>query len=141
MLVIICGRLALAVLLLSALTSSGSTPDAVSTPASADPVALAEKLRQLYGRPSDPGERWRRRSPEVVLEDGLRAPREAAYRDNPAFVAAACELLRKQNGDEALLGAWLLGTATATQQEDAAAALVGALRHSDARVRFEAARA
>src|SRR5262249_19214890 len=88
-----------------------------------------------------PGERWRRRSPEVVLEDGLRTPREAAYRDNPAFVAAACELLRKQNGDEALLGAWLLGTATATQQEDAAAALVGALRHSDARVRFEAARA
>jgi glycosyl hydrolase family 113/HEAT repeat protein len=134
-------RLALVALVLPALAGSGSTPAPVRSPGSPDAVALAEKLRRLYARPGEPGERWGRRSPEVVLEKGARVPRESAYRDEPAFVLAASELLRNRNGDDALLGAWLLGTAPATQRDDAATALLGALRDSDSRVRFEAARA
>jgi hypothetical protein len=134
-------RLALVALVLPALAGSGSTPAAVRSPGSADAVALAEKLRRLYAGPGEPGERWGRRSPEVVLENGARVPRESAYRDEPAFVLAASELLRTRNGDDALLGAWLLGTAPATQRDEAATALLGALGDSDPRVRFEAARA
>jgi hypothetical protein len=134
-------RLAIAAVLLPALVGLGSRPDAVPSPASTEAAALAEKLRRLYARPGEPGERWGRRSPEVVLEGGARVSREAAYREEPAFVVAASELLRDGEGDDALLGAWLLGTAPTTQREDAATALLGALRHSDARVRFEAARA
>jgi hypothetical protein len=141
MLEIIRGRLALAALLVSALAGLGSRPDAVPPPGSPEAMALAEKLRRLYAKPCDPGERWGRRSPEILLDDGARVPREAAYRDEPAFVVAARELLRSQNGDDALLGAWLLSTAPARHREDAATALLGALRHADPRVRFEAARA
>jgi hypothetical protein len=141
MLEIIRGRLAAAVLLLPALVSLESRPDEVPSPGSPAVVALAEKLRRLYARPGDPGERWRRRSPEVVLEGGVRVPREAAYRDDPAFVVAARELLRNRNGDDAVLGAWLLGTAPPAQRDAATSALVAALRASDPRVRFEAARA
>jgi hypothetical protein len=141
MLEIIRGRLAAAVLLLPALVSLDSKPDEVPLPGSPAAVALAEKLRRLYAKPGDPGERWRRRSPDVVLEDGVRVPREAAYRNDPAFVVAARTLLHDRSGDDAVLGAWLLGTAPAEQRDAATSALVEALRHSDPRVRFEAARA
>jgi hypothetical protein len=135
------GRLAVAALLLGALAGSESRPDPVASPSSPATVELAEKLRRLYAGPGEPGERWRRRSPEVVLDDGVRIPRETAYRDDPAFVVAASELLRERNPDDAVLGAWLLGTASPRQRDDAATALLAALRHSDPRVRFEAARA
>jgi len=107
---------------------------------SPEAVALAGKLRRLYATPGDRGERWRHRAPEVELEDGARMPRDAAYREEPGFVAAARELLQGGAVEEALLGAWLLGTAPAARREDAALALVRALGHRDARVRFEAAR-
>ena len=105
-----------------------------------DAVALAEALRRLYASPAGPAERWRHRVPEVVLDDGTKAPRDVAYRDRPAFVAAAQELLRGP-GDDPLLGAWLLATVPAAGREQAAGVLASALRHADPRVRFEAARA
>src|SRR4029453_15246115 len=94
-------RLVLVALVLPALAGSGSAP--VASPGSADAVALAEKLRRPSRGPGGPGERWGRRSPGVVLENGAGVPRESAYRDEPAFVLAASELLRNRNGDDALL--------------------------------------
>ena len=115
-------------------------PAASSSRPSPEAVALARKLSRLYAVPGEPGERWRRRAPEVQLEDGVRVARDAAYREEPGFVAAARELLHRESVDEALLGAWLLGTAPAARREDATLALVEALRHPDGQVRFEAAR-
>jgi hypothetical protein len=120
----------------------GGSPSPARGPSAAPAIAaLANSLRALYASPGEPGERWRRRPAEVVLDDGTRVPREAAYRDHPAFVPAAARLLQSTQGDDALLGAWLLGTAADASREPAAAALAGALGHSDPRVRFEAARA
>ena len=134
-------RLAAATLLLAiALPGLGLLPATSPSRPSPEAVALAGKLRRLYATPGEPGERWRRRAPEVELEDGARVPRDAAYREEPGFVAAARELLQGGALDEALLGAWLLGTVPAARREDAARALVAALGHRDARVRFEAAR-
>ena len=105
-----------------------------------DAVALAEALRRLYAAPGGPGERWGHRAPEVVQDDGTKVPREAAYRDRPAFVAAAQELLRG-TGDDPLLGAWLLATVPEAGRSEAASVLGRALGHANPRVRFEAARA
>jgi hypothetical protein len=131
----------LAVASFLALGATGSpSPTANPSPSPAI-LTLTSQLRALYAGPGEAGERWRRRAPEVVLQDGSRVPREAAYRDHPGFVGAAELLLESREGDDAPLGAWLLGTATGPQRGEAEAALVRALRHPDARARFEAARA
>ena len=127
-------------LALVAMTTLATTAGSPSPVPARDSVALAEALRRLYVAPGGPGERWGHRAPEVVLDDGTKAPREAAYRDRPAFVAAAQELLRG-TGDDPLLGAWLLGTVPAAGRGEAASVLSIALGHADPRVRFEAARA
>ena len=108
-------------------------------PNSTGPGALAGELRRLYASPGAPWERWGRRGSEVELDDGTRAPRDQAYRDRPEFVPAGAMLLRGQ-GDDALLGAWLLGTAPPPATAAAASALTAVLRGQDPRVRFEAAR-
>jgi hypothetical protein len=133
-------RLAATLLLAIALPGLGELAAGASSRPSPEALALAGKLRRLYATPGEPWERWRRRAPEVVLEDGLRVPRESAYREEPGFVAAARELLHRESVDEALLGAWLLGTAPMARREEATLALVAALGHQDSRVRFEAAR-
>ena len=101
---------------------------------------LAAELRRAYEAPARPSERWRRR-PVVRLPDGREVPREEAYRDDPAFVAAARRLLGSRAGDDAPLGAWLLGTLPEARRAEAEPALVEALAHRDARVSFEAAQA
>ena len=100
--------------------------------------ALADELRRLYEAPGAPWERWGRRGSAVELGDGTRAPRDEAYRDRPEFVPAGALLLRGE-GDDALLGAWLLGTAPPRETDAAASALIPALRGEDPRVRFFAA--
>ena len=127
-------------LALSAMTTLATTAGSPSSVPASDPVALAEALRRLYAAPGGPGERWGHRAPEVTLDDGTKAPREAAYRDRPVFVAAAQELLRG-TGDDPLLGAWLLATVPEAGRSEAASVLSRALGHADPRVRFEAARA
>lgn len=112
---------------------------AVARPNSTGAAALAGELRRLYAAPGAAWERWGRRGAEVELDDGTRAPRDQAYRDRPEFVSAGAMLLRGQ-GDDALLGAWLLGTAPPQGTAAAASALAAALRGEDPRVRFEAAR-
>ena len=114
-------------------------PAAASPPAS-EPEALAWTLRDLYPDTIEPWERWRRR-PMVRMPDGGEVPRETAYRDDPAFVAAAEHLLASRGGDDAPLGAWLLGTVDAARLAEAEPVLVGALSHSDHRAVFEAAMA
>jgi hypothetical protein len=101
-------------------------------------MALADELRRLYEAPGAPWERWGRRGSEVELGDGTRAPRDEAYRDRPEFVPAGALLLRGE-GDDALLGAWLLGTAPPRETAAAASALIQVLGGEDPRVRFEAA--
>ena len=128
---------ALALVAMTTLATAAESPSPVPA---REPVALAAALRRLYAAPDGPGERWRHRAPEVVQDDGTKAPREAAYRDRPAFVAAAQELLRG-TGDDPLLGAWLLATVPEAGRSEAARVLATALRHADPRVRFEAARA
>ena len=99
---------------------------------------LAAELRHAYAAPARPSERWRRR-PLVRLADGREVPREEAFRDDPAFVAAARRLVGSRAGDDAPLGAWLLGTLPEARRPEAEPALVEALAHPDARVSFEAA--
>jgi hypothetical protein len=103
-------------------------------------TSLAAGLRQLYGGSVQPWERWRRRS-AVRLPDGREVPREAAYRDDPAFVPAARQLLASRAGDDAPFGAWLLGTLPEARWPEAEPALVEALAHPDERAAFEAAQA
>jgi len=100
--------------------------------------SLATGLRQLYGGSVQPWERWRRRS-AVRLPDGREVPREEAYRDDPAFVPAARRLLASRAGDDAPLGAWLLGTLPEARWPEAEPALVEALALGDERAAFEAA--
>ena len=114
-------------------------PAAASPPAS-EPEALAWALRDLYPDAIEPWERWRRR-PMVQMPDGSEVPREKAFREDPAFVAAAEHLLASPGGDDAPLGAWLLGTVDAARLPEAEPALLGALSHSDHRAVFEAAMA
>ncbi|HSD27226.1 MAG TPA: HEAT repeat domain-containing protein [Vicinamibacteria bacterium] len=102
---------------------------------------LAAELRRLYREPGGPGERWGHRPYEVTLADGTRAPRDAAYRDRPEFVAAAEALLASTSGDDASLGAWLLSTLPEPRAAAAEGVLIEALRHPDKRAAFEAARA
>ena len=101
-------------------------------------LRLASGLRQLYGGSAQPWERWGRRS-AVRLPDGREVPREEAYRDDPVFVPAARQLLASRTGDDAPLGAWLLGTLPETRRPEAETALVEALAHADERAAFEAA--
>ncbi|PYQ23369.1 MAG: hypothetical protein DMF79_03935, partial [Acidobacteria bacterium] len=72
-------------------------------------LVLADNLRRLYEPSPKPGERWRRRS-TAPLPDGREVPREQAFRDHPRFAAACRLLLESRQGDDAMLGAWLLGT-------------------------------
>ncbi len=114
-------------------------PAAASPPVS-DSEALAWTLRALYPESPEPWDRWRR-GRTVRLADGAEVPRDQAYRDHPAFVGAARHLLVSTARDDAALGAWLLGTVHPSEREEAAPALVDALRHSDPRAAFEAATA
>ena len=109
-------------------------------PAPGPELDLAAGLRQLYAGSVRPSERWRRRS-AVRLPDGREVPREAAYRDDPAFVPAAELLLQSRAGDDAPLGAWLLGTLPEARRAEAEPALREALAHADPRAAFEAAQA
>jgi len=101
-------------------------------------LPLAAALHSAYEPPANPGARWRRR-PTVKLPDGREVPRDEAWRDDPGFVPAARALLARPSGDDARLGAWLLGTARAPWRADAADALAGAVLRRDAPVAFEAA--
>ena len=125
-------RVAVLTTFLALLPGAGTAPGPVAT--------LAAGLRQLYGGSVRPWERWRRRS-AVRLPDGREVPREAAYRDDPDFVAAARQLLCSRAGDDAPLGAWLLGTLPEARRPEAEPALVEALAHPDERAAFEAAQA
>lgn len=127
-----------ALALLAALAATGGAPRA-KAPAR-EVSDLASTLRRLYATPGGPEERWRHRPREVVQDDGTSVPRDVAYRDRPAFVAAARELLRG-TGDDPLLGAWLLATVPPAGRAEAALVLSSALGHSDPRVRFAAAQA
>lgn len=103
------------------------------------PSQLAAALRRAYDDGSvAPGARWRRRA-VVALPDGREVPREEAYRDAPAFVPAARLLVASRRGDDAPLGAWLLGTAPAAARAEAETALQEALAHRRGAVAFEAA--
>jgi hypothetical protein len=113
-------------------------PGASPTPGPEE--TLAAGLRQIYGGSVQPWERWRRGS-AVRLPDGREVPREEAYRDDPAFVPAARRLLASRAGDDAPLGAWLLGTLPPARRPEAEPALVEALAHRDERAAFEAAQA
>jgi hypothetical protein len=114
-------------------------------PAAASPPAaglerLAADLRGLYPASVEPWERWRRR-PTVSTPDGREVPREEALRDDPDFVAAARLLLSSRAGDDAPLGAWLLGTSLPGRLREAEPVLIEALSHPDRRAAFEAASA
>jgi hypothetical protein len=109
-----------------------------ASPAPGPEESLAAGLRQLYGGTVQPWERWRRGS-AVRLPDGREVPREEAYRDDPAFVPAARRLLASRAGDDAPLGAWLLGTLPEARRPEAEPALVEALAGADERAAFEAA--
>ncbi|HEX9188439.1 MAG TPA: HEAT repeat domain-containing protein [Vicinamibacteria bacterium] len=100
---------------------------------------LAVELRRLYGAEARPGERWRRSV--VRLPDGREVPREQAWRDDPAFTAAASRLLASAAGDDAPLGAWLLGTLPDERRRAGEPLLAEALAHPDPRAAFEAAQA
>lgn len=123
----------LAVVVMLLLPGAAVPPDPVV-------VRLASELKALYPRSVNPWERWRRRAP-VVMADGREVSREEAWRDDPAFVAAAQYLLDSRADDDPELGAWLLGTAAPESREGAERALMTALSHGQASVRFEAARA
>ncbi|HEX9203303.1 MAG TPA: hypothetical protein VF964_05025, partial [Vicinamibacteria bacterium] len=91
-----------------------------------DALALADDLRRLYGPSPEPGERWRRRS-TARLPDGREVPREQAFRDHPRFPAACRLLLESRQGDDAMLGAWLLGTLPDGREPEAEPVLEEAL--------------
>ncbi|HEY5908952.1 MAG TPA: hypothetical protein VIZ31_12975 [Vicinamibacteria bacterium] len=135
------GRVVAALLLVALLlgANTGAGPASGTSAAPGGSEALAAELRRLYATPGSPGERWGRRPPEVDLPDGRRVGRDEAYRDRPDFVAAAGRLLR-QAGEDAVLGAWLLGSAPAESTSAASSALLEALRAADPRVRYEAGR-
>lgn len=99
---------------------------------------LAGQLRKLYEPSTAPWERWRRRQ-TVRLPDGREVAREQAFRDDPHFPGACRVLLASGSGDEASLGAWLLGTVPASRGAEVEPILVGALASGDARAAFEAA--
>src|SRR3989442_2096783 len=101
-------------------------------------LVLADDLRRLYEPSPEPGERGRRRS-TVRLPDGREVPREQAFRDHPRFPAACRLLLESRRGDDAMLGAWLLGTLPAARRAEAEPVLVQALASRDGRAAFEAA--
>ena len=102
---------------------------------------LAADLHRLYASPGSPGERWGHAPAKVMLPDGTRVAREAAYRDRPEFVPAATLLLASRHGDDAPLGAWLLSTLPPERASEAEPLLIEALRQADGRAAFEAARA
>jgi Glycoside Hydrolase Family 113 len=106
----------------------------------AEAAALATQLRALYEGPARGGERWGHRPRLVTLADGSQAPRESAYRDDPRFVEAARWLLDSGQGDDAALGAWLLGSTPPPRRADAERALIAALSHRDPLAVVEAAR-
>jgi len=112
-------------------------PGAASPPPD-PPEALARSLRDLYAPSTRPGARWGRER-LVRLGDGRAVPRDEAYRDEPGFVEAASRLLVSPVGDDARLGAWLLGTAPRSRAAEAEPILVSALDHDDPGVAFEAA--
>ena len=114
-------------------------PVAASPPVSGLQRLVAD-LRGLYPTSVEPWERWRRR-PTVPMPDGREVPREEAFRDDPGFVAAARVLLASQTGDDAPLGAWLLGTSLPARLQEAEPVLVEALFHRDRGAAFEAASA
>jgi len=114
-------------------------PAAASPPAS-EAETLAWVLRDLYPDTIEPWERWRRR-PMVQMADGREVPRDEAYREARAFVAAAEHLLASPAGDDAPLGAWLLGTIDPARVAEAEPTLLEALSHPDHRAAFEAAMA
>jgi hypothetical protein len=126
-------------LALPSLGASGLGLAACRAPAS-DPeaAALAGQLRQLYGPATAPWERWRRRQ-TVRLPDGREVAREQAFRDDKGFPGACRVLLASRSGDEASLGAWLLGTVPASRAAEVEPVLVEALRSADSRAAFEAA--
>jgi hypothetical protein len=130
-------RPALLPLVLAALATGGAS----GAPRDPSPAAagLTDALLQLYARPSDPWDRWRHGPRRVTLPDGRVVAREDAYRDHPAFVASAAALLARGAGEDAALGAWLLGTLPAGRAREAEGALAAALRQGDESVRFEAA--
>ena len=100
--------------------------------------ALAADLRRLYAPPAGPGERRRRRQP-VRLPDGREVTREQAYRDHPRVPAACRALVESRAGDDAMLGAWLLGTLPASRAHEAEAVLREVVAGPDPRAAFEAA--
>jgi hypothetical protein len=128
---------AYAVALLLALSAG---PAAGPRAGDGEAAALAVRLRALYEVPGGPGERWGHGPRLVTLADGTQAPRDAAYRDHPRFVEAAAWLLDSGQGDDAALGAWLLGSAAPGQRAAAEAALRRALGHRDPLAVLEAAR-
>jgi hypothetical protein len=101
-------------------------------------AALAGELRRLYGPATAPWERWRRRQ-TVRLPDGREVAREQAFRDDRNFPGACRLLLASRSGDEASLGAWLLGTVPASRAAEVEPVLVEALAGADSRAAFEAA--
>ncbi len=101
-------------------------------------AALAGQLRQVYGPATAPWERWRHRQ-TVRLPDGRELARDQAFRDDPHFPGACRVLLASRSGDEASLGAWLLGTVPASRAAEVEPALVEALTSADSRAAFEAA--
>jgi hypothetical protein len=119
--------------------TGAAVPWATPSAARPDAEALEDQLRRLYAAPGSPGERWGRRPPMVELPDGRRVSRDEAYRDRSDFVDAAGRLL-KRPGEDALLGAWLLGSAPSEKAPLAASTLADALRGPDPHLRFEAAR-
>ena len=112
-------------------------PVAASPPAT-ETETLAWALRDLYPDSIEPWERWRRR-PVVRMSDGREVPRDEAHREARTFVAAAEHLLESSTGNDAPLGAWLLGTVDPARVLEAEPALLEALSHPDHRAVFEAA--
>lgn len=135
------GRIAATLALFGCLASVGALGLGLTAcrARTSDPeAALAGQLRQLYAPPAAPWERWRRRQ-TVRLPDGREVAREEAFRDDARFPAACRLLLASRSGDEASLGAWLLGTVPAARADEVEPALVEALAGADARAAFEAA--
>jgi len=75
----------------------------------------------------------------VRLADGREVVREEAHRDDRRFPAACRVLLASGDGDDAMLGAWLLGTAPAAHRSAAEGLLGEALESADPRAAFQAA--
>ena len=83
---------------------------------------LAQVLRQIYAAPGEPGERWRHRGPEVVLPDGTRVPRDKAV-SRRAWLRHRRTGAAGREGDDPVLGAWLLGTVAEAERASAAPVL------------------